>query len=425
MSSLIPLKYGCVKCILVGDPKQLPPTVFSKEAARFQYEQSLFVRMQNNAPAEVHLLDTQYRMHPAISAFPSRTFYDGLLKDGKDMEALRRKPWHRSVLLAPYRFFDVQGQQHAAPKGHSLVNVAEVGVAIGLYERLTADYGDAVEDIGRVGVITPYKSQLRLLRDRFTQRFGAGIAEHVEFNTTDAFQGRESEIIIFSCVRASPGGGGGIGFLNDVRRMNVGLTRAKSSLWVLGNSESLMRGPFWRKLVEDAKARDKWTGGNVLALLARPSREFPVADGTAGIAAGRAAEPVRTIDPRRPSEGTASTSGTDPRRPAAAATSATSRSAPHPDKMEGVQYRFEDRLSRKRPASPETAEEDVDMEDAPAATDAESITSGTGGAAPSLDGARSRGETPLPNASGTEDRQRDRVNGAVKPRMAPSAVPQG
>jgi senataxin len=128
MSALIPLKYGCAKCILVGDPKQLPPTVFSKDAARFQYEQSLFVRMQKNHPDDVHLLDTQYRMHPEISLFPSRTFYDGKLLDGGDMAGLRQQPWHKSMILGPYRFFDVQGQHQAAPKGHSLINVAEIDV---------------------------------------------------------------------------------------------------------------------------------------------------------------------------------------------------------------------------------------------------------------------------------------------------------
>ncbi|KAG9666318.1 hypothetical protein KCU76_g18026, partial [Aureobasidium melanogenum] len=79
MSALIPLKYGCAKCILVGDPRQLPPTVFSKAASANKYEQSLFVRMQNNHPEAVHLLDTQYRMHPDISAFPSAAFYEGPL----------------------------------------------------------------------------------------------------------------------------------------------------------------------------------------------------------------------------------------------------------------------------------------------------------------------------------------------------------
>ncbi|KAF1835796.1 hypothetical protein BDW02DRAFT_629335 [Decorospora gaudefroyi] len=272
MSALIPLKYGCAKCILVGDPKQLPPTVFSKEAARFQYEQSLFVRMQKNHPDDVHLLDTQYRMHPEISLFPSQTFYDGRLLDGGDMAGLRQRPWHQSLLLGPYRFFDVQGQHQAAPKGHSLINIAEINIALQLYKRLTSDYSD-YDFKGKVGIITPYKSQLRELKQRFMNVWGQAIIEDIDFNTTDAFQGRESEVIIFSCVRASPGGG--IGFLQDIRRMNVGLTRAKSSLWVLGNSQSLVRGQFWKKLVIDAQDRKRYTTGDVQKMLNQHSSNFP------------------------------------------------------------------------------------------------------------------------------------------------------
>ncbi|KAK8250959.1 SEN1 N terminal-domain-containing protein [Phyllosticta capitalensis] len=273
MSALIPLKYGCQKAILVGDPKQLPPTVFSKEAARFQYEQSLFVRMQMNHPDDVHLLDTQYRMHPEISWFPSQTFYDGRLLDGPDMAGLRVRPWHRSALLAPYRFFDVKGQHSAAPKGHSLINVAEIEVAMQLYNRLMSDYDNGYDFKGKIGIITPYKSQLRELKDRFSRKYGNGVFENVEFNTTDAYQGRESEVIIFSCVRASPAGG--IGFLQDIRRMNVGLTRAKSSLWVLGNSQSLIRGEYWRKLVEDSQKRDRYTTGDLTGMLRQHSTNFP------------------------------------------------------------------------------------------------------------------------------------------------------
>ncbi|KAK0954969.1 DEAD-box type RNA helicase [Friedmanniomyces endolithicus] len=427
MSSLIPLKYGCVKCVMVGDPKQLPPTVFSKEAARFQYEQSLFVRMQNNAPGEVHLLDTQYRMHPAISLFPSKTFYDGLLRDGEGMAGLRQRAWHRSRLLAPYRFFDVQGQQHAAPKGHSLVNTAEVEVAIALYERLTADFGEDVEELGRaVGVITPYKSQLRLLKERFAQKFGQGIFEQVEFNTTDAFQGRESEVIIFSCVRASPGGG--IGFLNDIRRMNVGLTRAKSSLWVLGNSASLGRGQYWRLLVEDAKTRGVYETGDVMGMLRKPSSAFPakaaVADSRNGM-----------VDSRRPSGSIAAAKAADPRK----ALLPSRTGLPNParqetEKMEGIRYRFEDRVvSKKRPASPDSSQDnDFEMQDAPDAPDADFTLGGTEGAVPSLDGVMSRDETPLSHtsASGAEAQEGSsiRANGTVTKRapavVAPSAVPQ-
>ena len=267
LSALIPLKYGCSKCILVGDPKQLPPTVLSREAARFQYEQSLFVRMQANSPNDVHLLDIQYRMHPEISLFPSNAFYDAKLLDGPGMAKLRARPWHQSKILGPYRFFDVQGTQQSAPHGHSLINSAEIEVALKLFERLITDC-KGFEFTGKIGIITPYKSQLRELRSRFAQRYGDSVLTTVEFNTTDAFQGRESEVIIFSCVRASFSGG--IGFLSDIRRMNVGITRAKSSLWVLGNSQSLMRGEFWGRLIEDAKTRDRYTSGDLVGLLKKP-----------------------------------------------------------------------------------------------------------------------------------------------------------
>lgn len=271
LSALIPLKYGCSKCILVGDPKQLPPTVLSREAARFQYEQSLFVRMQANHPADVHLLDTQYRMHPEISRFPSKAFYDGKLLDGPDMLSIRTRPWHQSDLLAPYRFFDVKGTHQSAPRGHSLINLAEIELALRLYERLTSDCR-GYEFQNKIGIITPYKSQLRELKARFAQDYGRTILEKVEFNTTDAFQGRESEVIIFSCVRASINKS--IGFLDDIRRMNVGITRAKCSLWVLGNSQSLMNGEFWAKLIRDAKDRNRYTDGNLVGRLQHPLQEL-------------------------------------------------------------------------------------------------------------------------------------------------------
>ena len=258
LSALIPLKYGCSKCILVGDPKQLPPTVLSKSAARYGYEQSLFVRMQQNYPKDVHLLDVQYRMHPEISQFPSKQFYDGRLIDGEGLAELRNMPWHKSGLLGPYRFFDVKGTQMNGAKGHSYVNMEEVGDALRLYNRLRSDYR-SYDFRGKIGIITPYKAQLKELRQAFQRSCGENVFDEIEFNTTDAFQGRESEIIIFSCVRARASGG--IGFLEDIRRMNVGLTRAKSSLWILGDSRSLMQGEFWARLIEDAKARHLYSEG--------------------------------------------------------------------------------------------------------------------------------------------------------------------
>lgn len=274
LSALIPLKYGASKCILVGDPKQLPPTVLSQSAARYGYDQSLFVRMQKNHEKDVHLLDTQYRMHPEISSFPRAAFYEGLLQDGDGMAKSRLQPWHRSTLLGPYRFFDVRGSQERGPKNQSLVNDEELKVAMQLYRRFKTDYGD-VDLKGKIGIITPYKAQLYRLRSQFAQRFGDAITDEIEFNTTDAFQGRECEIIIFSCVRASPTGG--IGFMTDIRRMNVGLTRARSSLWILGDSRALMQGEFWAKLIEDSKKRDRYTTGDIMGMLSQRGPQLSAA----------------------------------------------------------------------------------------------------------------------------------------------------
>ena len=153
-------------------------------------------------------------------------------------------------------------------RGHSFINIPELNAAIRLYERLKADYR-SVDFKGKIGIITTYKAQLIEMKSRFARRFGDDIFEEIEFNTTDAFQGREREIIIFSCVRAKASGG--IGFLGDIRRMNVGLTRAKSSLWVLGDSRSLKQGEFWNRLIEDAKDRDRYSSGDVMGLLSKPT----------------------------------------------------------------------------------------------------------------------------------------------------------
>jgi senataxin len=184
------------------------------------------------------------------------------------MAKLRRQPWHASTILGPYRFFDVEGVQTKETRGHSFINIPELNAAIRLYQRLKADYR-SVDLKGKIGIITTYKAQLIEMKSRFVQKFGDSIFDEIEFNTTDAFQGREREIIIFSCVRAKASGG--IGFLGDIRRMNVGLTRAKSSLWVLGDSRSLKQGEFWNRLIEDAKDRDRYSGGDVMGLFSKPT----------------------------------------------------------------------------------------------------------------------------------------------------------
>ncbi|KAI8096315.1 uncharacterized protein BX664DRAFT_56457 [Halteromyces radiatus] len=258
-SALIPLKYDCQRCILVGDPNQLPPTVISLLASKFSYQQSLFVRLEKNAPDNVYLLSIQYRMHPNISAFPSALFYQSRLLDGPKMAENTAAVWHTNPSFPPYLFLNVKEGQEMQGYGSSFYNLLEADAAVALVDKLANSF-PTLKLAYKIGVITPYKQQVSQLKSRFERRFGSKILEVIDFNTVDGFQGQEKEIIIFSCVRANAGGahggyGGAIGFLSDIRRMNVGLTRAKRSLFILGHAQSLKGDQYWGNLVEDAKER--------------------------------------------------------------------------------------------------------------------------------------------------------------------------
>jgi len=253
LSTLIPLRFNCAKCIMVGDPQQLPPTVISKEATKFHYNQSLFVRLQKQRPEAVHLLSIQYRMHPEISLFPSQLFYQGRLQDGPGMAERTKRVWQDNPRFGIYRFFNVIGSQESSV-GFSATNPTEVQIAVQLYARLTKEF-PSINFASRVGFITPYREQLKALRLAFRKRFGEDIVSSVDFNTVDGFQGQEKDIIVLSCVRAGPALES-IGFLRDERRMNVALTRAKCSLFVLGHAPTLERSDEnWRSLIQDARKR--------------------------------------------------------------------------------------------------------------------------------------------------------------------------
>lgn len=256
LSAIIPLRYGCKKCIMVGDPNQLPPTVLSQKAASYKYEESLFVRMQRQHQDSVYLLDVQYRMHPDISKFPSAQFYNSRLKDGGGMLEKNTRPWHLEFPLSPYRFYDIASRHLQSEKTKSFFNYSEAQVTLELVQKLM-DILPTNKFKGRIGIISPYKEQIRTLRDVFIKKYGSTILAEVDFNTVDGFQGQEKEIIIMSCVRASESGS--VGFLSDVRRMNVALTRARTTLWILGNKSSLRRDKVWSKLISDAESRNCMT----------------------------------------------------------------------------------------------------------------------------------------------------------------------
>ncbi|KAJ7175856.1 SEN1 N terminal-domain-containing protein [Mycena filopes] len=254
LSALIPLKYQPKHTILVGDPQQLPPTVISQEASRLGYNESLFVRLQRASPNSMHLLSIQYRMHPTISKLPSTLFYQGRLKDGPDMGTKTSKPWHNDAKFGVYRFLDIKSVEEKS--GHSIKNTTECRIAVALFSRLRKAF-PAVNFDGQVGgLIAMYRAQIVELRRQFILAFGSDVLQLVDFGTVDGFQGQEKSIIILSCVRSGPGLDR-IGHLSDGRRMNVALTRAKSSLFILGNAPTLSRSDkLWSSIISDARSRD-------------------------------------------------------------------------------------------------------------------------------------------------------------------------
>lgn len=228
--SLIPVALnGSEQLLLVGDHKQLGPCV-TGEAAQEGLSVTLFERLLM-AGAKPFPLNIQYRMHPAIAAFPNRHFYEGKLETSVDI-AQYRPP---RPLTHPVTFCHVTGRETARA---SKSNAAEAEAVRRLVCELCG-VGDV--QLGGIGVITPYRAMVGLLRKLLGADFPG-----VEINTVDAFQGREKDVIIFACVRANDVGN--MGFLADARRMNVALTRARLACVVAGNKPFLSAGnSLWKE----------------------------------------------------------------------------------------------------------------------------------------------------------------------------------
>lgn len=226
---LPPLSLGAARCVLVGDPQQLPATVISKAAGTLLYSRSLFERFQQ-AGCPTMLLSVQYRMHPEIRDFPSRYFYQGRLTDSESVAKLPDEVYYTDPLLRPYIFFDItHGRESHRGGSVSYQNIHEAQFCLRLYEHLQKTLKSSGIAKISVGIITPYKLQLKCLQREFEEVLNSEEGKDLYINTVDAFQGQERDVIIMSCVRASSHG---VGFVADIRRMNVALTRARRALWV-------------------------------------------------------------------------------------------------------------------------------------------------------------------------------------------------
>ncbi|NXP05391.1 SETX helicase, partial [Thinocorus orbignyianus] len=256
VETLIPLIHRCNKLVLVGDPKQLPPTVKSIKAQEYGYDQSLMARLHRHLQEQVQRsvlrslpvvqLTVQYRMHPDICLFPSNYVYDRTLKTDKATEEIRcSSEWP----FQPYLIFDV-GDGCEERDNDSFSNPQEVKLVMELIKTIK----EKRKDLGlrRIGIITPYSAQKRKIQEQLDRVFKNNSPGEVD--TVDAFQGREKDCIIVTCVRAN-NTKGSIGFLASLQRLNVTITRARFSLFILGRLKTLMENKDWNELIQDAQRR--------------------------------------------------------------------------------------------------------------------------------------------------------------------------
>ncbi|MBQ9357795.1 MAG: AAA family ATPase [Prevotella sp.] len=271
------------RVILAGDHCQLPPTVKSYEALKGGLGTTLMERIANQKPEVVTLLRMQYRMHEDIMRFSSDWFYHNLMEAAPEVR-------NRSILDLdlPMTWIQTPEAPPSAPEGGTMPsessgnlseskgyssesrgNEAPSGAVVGASisnepeARLTLLSLQAYfELIGRerilnerldVGIISPYRAQVQLLRQLLRKsEFFKPFRRAITVNTVDGFQGQERDIIVISLVRSNDEGQ--IGFLRDLRRMNVAITRARMKVIILGDRSTLCRHPFYRRLWQYIKA---------------------------------------------------------------------------------------------------------------------------------------------------------------------------
>ena len=236
------------RVVLAGDHQQLPPTIKCPEAARSGLERTLMQRLAQTKPEAVSLLRVQYRMNEAIMQFSSRRFYNGMLQADPSVR-------HRGILDldTPIDWIDTTGldfKEQFVGDTFGRINRDEADLLIRHLEAYVARIGTVRIRDERIdfGIISPYRAQVQYLRGRIRQSAVLRpIRDLLAANTVDGFQGQERDVIFISLVRANDQGQ--IGFLGDLRRMNVAITRARMKLVILGEAATLARHPFYADLL--------------------------------------------------------------------------------------------------------------------------------------------------------------------------------
>ena len=243
------------RVILAGDHCQLPPTIKCIEAARRGLDHTLMEKVVHKKPSAVSLLKMQYRMHESIMRFPSEWFYHGELEAAPEVR-------YRSILDfdTPMNWIDTSEMDfHEEFVGESFgrINKQEANLLLQELEAYINRIGKAriLDEKIDFGLISPYKAQVQYLRSKIkVSSFLRPFRSLITVNTVDGFQGQERDVIFISLVRANEDGQ--IGFLNDLRRMNVAITRARMKLVILGDAVTLTKHPFYKRLMSFIKKED-------------------------------------------------------------------------------------------------------------------------------------------------------------------------
>lgn len=237
------------RVVLAGDHCQLPPTVKSIMALKGGLGKTLMERIVENKPETVTLLKMQYRMNEQIMKFSSEWFYHGMVESAPTVS-------HRGILDydTPMMWIDTaecDGNEEFVGENFGRINRAEAELTLQTLQQYLEKIGKQriLEESIDVGIISPYRAQVQLLRKELRKReFFRPYRHLLTVNTVDGFQGQERDIILISLVCSNDGGD--IGFLRDLRRMNVAITRARMKLIILGSSETMTSHPFYKKLYE-------------------------------------------------------------------------------------------------------------------------------------------------------------------------------
>ncbi|RZC51571.1 hypothetical protein C5167_019991 [Papaver somniferum] len=258
--SAIPMQLkGVQHAILIGDECQLPAMVASKVSDEAGFGRSLFERLSSLGHSK-HLLNIQYRMHPKISAFSNANFYRNQILDAPNVLCKSyERHYLQGPMFGPYSFISTSdGRDEQDNVAHSRKNMVEVAIILKIVSKLFRGFAipawDGTKEKLTIGIISPYAAQVAAIQEKLGHKYEKLKYFAVRVKSVDGFQGGEEDIIIISTVRSNKEGS--IGFLSNLQRSNVALTRARRCLWVLGDGKTLLRsGSCWSALVSDAKDR--------------------------------------------------------------------------------------------------------------------------------------------------------------------------